>query len=128
MTAWKIQSKNPFDMKITTNEIFKKPVTISLLAQFDNWNMKNGFSILNLLIKLVIENWKKKSFFNFQFWSKNWNAQKCPFPFQFYNENWMALSVHRLDYVPFYFILTMKIEWHFPCTDFNHLNLVFILR
>ena len=68
----------------------------NLKIKFENWNMKNEFSISNFLIK--IGNWKLKISYHFSIFN-------------------FELKIKICKNVFFHFNFILKIEWHFRCTD-----------
>ena len=69
-----------------------------LAIKFENWNMKNEFSIFNFPIK--IEKWKLKNFYHFSIFN-------------------FEVKIEMRKNVLFHFDFKMKIEWHFRCTDWS---------
>ena len=68
----------------------------NLKIKFENWNMKNEFSISNFLIK--IGNWKLKISYHFSIFN-------------------FELKIKICKNVFFHFSFKLKIEWHFRFTD-----------
>ena len=76
----------------------------NLAIKFENWNMKNEFSIFNFPIK--IEKWKLKNFYHFSIFN-------------------FEVKIEMRKNVLFHFNFKMKIEWHFRCTDCCHSFFIF---
>ena len=124
--------------------------------KFENWKMKNKFSIFNFPIK--IDNWKLNFFYHFSIFNfevknemrknallirdpkgsfvfqLNWKLQFFQKSIQFQFENWILTSIFNSGHgFLFYFNFKLKIEWHFRCSDcfeseFQKLNVKFDLK
>ena len=102
-TAWQDSEYwSGFECKIPNMSGLHK--TLNKTLKFQNWNMKNEFSIFNFLIK--IRNWKLKIFYNFSIFNFELKIEICKIFFSHLN-------------------FKLKIEWHFRCTDWIGARIIF---